>query len=456
MAVTLKLRSPEVGVEVAPVALPKFLPRPLPAGHKRILITHDMWREHEWECYPITAKGDRRDCTEAVNERTDLCTMVGASGAGCRRFLRYRWTSPGAYITRMFLLRKWGRDYWETGKSFLSQLCIYDEAGMLLWASLNLEAGEEGEFVDVEVPVGIFLPPGTYDFELRTEAGTLTGWAEIHCAAWEIQYWTASLSLDVDKEKATPGEELTFSGKVLVKDTGKPDVDVKLYRQGVVEGTATTDEDGNYSLKVKAPTEAGTYTYHSECTVADEPVALISPEITVKVVPPELEEAQIWTFFEGDPEAIKVAELFDAVRDALAPYPYYVLRKVEVNAEHRVIIFTLEVPASPIAWAVILPVLKTLIIAIAAILVVWGVKEIISIIFYPAGRTYGCPICGVGGLDYLAFVTHMATEHPEAWERIKPFFEKIAPRPVPWGWIAGGLLGVVIIGFLITVWPKKR
>jgi len=243
-----------------------------------------MWREHSWGCMPGTVTGDRRNCTETVDERTDLCTMIGATGAGCWRYLRYRWRSPGAYITRMFLLRKWGRDWAETGKLFLSQLCMYDEAGMLLWASGNLTAGEEGRFVDVEVPVGLYLPPGEYDFELRTEAGTVTGWAELHCAAWEIQYWQASLSLAVDKEKVLPGEELTFSGKVLVKDAGQAGVDVFLYRGETVEGTGVTGADGSYSIKVTAPTEIGTYKYHTRCVVVDEPQELASPEVTVEVV----------------------------------------------------------------------------------------------------------------------------------------------------------------------------
>jgi len=286
MAVTLTLRSPEIGVEVAP----KFLPRPLPAGHRSVLITHAMWREHLWECVPGTVKGDRRDCAEIVDERTDLCTMVGATGAGCRRWLSYRWTSPGAYITRMFLLRKWGRDPWETGKSFASYLVILDAERKILWISDNLDAGEEGRFVDVEVPVGMYLPPGEYVFELWQRAGTVTGWAEIHCAAWEFQFWQASLDLTVDKVRVFPEEELIFSGKVLVKDAGAPDVDVTLYREGVIEGTVRTDAVGNYSLKVKAPAEVGTYTYHSECTVVDEPQELISPKVTVEVVerPPEL------------------------------------------------------------------------------------------------------------------------------------------------------------------------
>jgi len=274
------LVSPELAVEVSP----KLLPRPLPAGHRSVLITHAMWREHLYECFFGTVTGDRRDCTEKVDERTDLCTMVGATGAGCRRWLSYCWISPGAYITRMFLLRKWGRDWLETGKSFACYLVILDAERHILWMSHNLDAGEEGRFVDVEVPVGMYLPPGGYIFELLQKAGTFTGWAEIHCAAWEIQYWQALLSLDVDKKKVLPGEELTFSGKVLVKDAGAPGVDVFLYREGVTEGFVTTNAYGNYSLKVKAPTEVGTYKYHSECVVVDEPQTLSSPEVTVEVV----------------------------------------------------------------------------------------------------------------------------------------------------------------------------
>jgi len=152
--------------------------------------------------------------------------------------------------------------------------------------------------------------------------------------------------------------------------------------------------------------------------------------------------------------------LWAQVSRALEPYPFYRLIGIRVDAENRRVVFTIEAPTwegSPIAWKPILFVIGIVVIAVAATAFLrWGLKPIFDVVFYPAGRTYACPICGIGDMDYLAFSAHMASEHPEAWEKLKPFFEKVAPRPVPWEWIAAGLLGVAGFGALVALWPRKR
>jgi len=57
-------------------------------------------------------------------------------------------------------------------------------------------------------------------------------------------------------------------------------------------------------------------------------------------------------------------------------------------------------------------------------------------------------------MDYLAFSAHMASEHPEAWEKLKPIFEKMAPKPFPWELVVGGLVVIAAIGLARAVWKK--
>jgi len=274
---TIELTSPEVAVEVTR----RYLPRPLPAGHKSILISHTMWEDTTLQEAPY----DRRieDCTEPVDERTDLCSICGANGPRSIRRLRHSMTSPGMYITRQFVLTRFYADVYAIGATFHIDLRVYVN-GEVVWGT-TFAPEWTGPFSDNEFPIGIYAPPGaTVMFELVQTVGTVAGWAEGHCAAWEIQYWQASLSLSVDKEKVLPGEELTFSGRLLVKEVGQAGIDVFLYRGETVEATATTAADGSYSIKVKAPTEIGTYKYHTRCVVVDEPQELGSPEVTVEVV----------------------------------------------------------------------------------------------------------------------------------------------------------------------------
>jgi len=187
------------------------------------------------------------------------------------------------------------------------------------------------------------------------------------------------------------------------------------------------------------------------------------PTVPPEPVEPRLITLEVWSFFDGSPELVDVDALWAQVSRALEPYPFYRLIGIRVEAETRRIIFTVEVPVwgegSPIApaiWKAILAVIKVAIIAVAATaIVVWGLKPIFDVVFYPAAATYACPVCGIGDMDYLAFSAHMASEHPEAWEKLKPIFEKVAPKPFPWKFVIGGLVVIAAIGLARAVWKRR-
>jgi len=182
-------------------------------------------------------------------------------------------------------------------------------------------------------------------------------------------------------------------------------------------------------------------------------VPTATPELIIEV--PHLEEYWYIAYVD-DVRKVDVAKLYEELKKKLEEQGAkdVVLLGITVDYKANSVTFMVMHPSSPVPWTVV----ALVIFAIASLLAAIAVVVYVFILYHKATQRYYCTICQAGPFTFEEFCAHLASKHPDVWERVKDYIKPPEAAPaIKWEYLVYGAIAVAaVIGIASLVRAAKK